>query len=506
MTAESPRALDGTEGAQDAPFWSPDSEMIGFGTDTDLKVTSVAGGRTLIICRLPGSFWRGGSWGPSGDTIAFSAGAGFSALYKVSSRGGEPEPVLDLGSGYVSYPSFLPLQSSPQKLLFSAGGIELGLLDLGTGETEILSEGREPIYSTSGHILFTRTGSQSLWALPFSLNQLKTTGEAFLVAQGVSGASVADDGTLVVTDPSDVRPKRLVVVNRDGTALGNVGEPQDVIRWVDLSPDESQVAVEGREAGEVDIWLHDMNQALKHRLTIRQGFESFPVWSSTGEDVAFTVRQGLSYDIFTLAKTGDGEPQELIATEKRELPEDWSPDGKHLLYVVREPETGRDLWRLTWAEDGSKESHPYIQTPHNERGAKFSPDGRYVAYTGDDSGINNVYVQSFPKAGQPKQVSVNGGVQPRWSEDGRELFYVQGGKLMATPVSVDPTFSIRGQSKPLFNILDELGGMLAPVYDVTSDGRFVTVDYVKGEGELPKATIHVTENWYEEFRHRETGP
>jgi Tol biopolymer transport system component len=194
---------------------------------------------------------------------------------------------------------------------------------------------------------------------------------------------------------------------------------------------------------------------------------------------------------------GTGEAIALLAAPRDEFVTDWSRDGKYLFYVVEGPKTGEDIWYLESKEDGSGwEPNPFLQMPSNQTAAKLSPDGRYVVYVSEESGQREIYVQSFPEGGRKITVSSNGGVQPRWSRDGKELFYVEGSSLMAVAVSTVPSFSL-GPAKRLFEH-PSFTAAPVPQYDVSADGeRFVVAEPV-GE-----TSIRIVQNWFAEFKDRE---
>ena len=191
----------------------------------------------------------------------------------------------------------------------------------------------------------------------------------------------------------------------------------------------------------------------------------------------------------------------LVATPRDELASDWSRDGKYLHYTLVDPRTGSDLWYLKRNEDGSGwEPHPFLQTPFDQVAAKFSPDGEYVAFMSNESGRHEVYVRPFPGDGRGLTVSGTGGKHPRWSRDGKELFYVQNSTLLAVSVSRDPGFSVSSATR-LFEHPSLTTGSGLPRYDVSSDGRrFIVVKPVVAASE---PSIRVVPNWYEEFRARE---
>ena len=502
---EQPRELEGTEGSWH-PFWSPDSRFIGFAVGGELKKIPVQGGAAITLCDLPSPNFAGGSWSPDGATIVFASPTGSFVLQEVSARGGAPkllfEPVKSEKGPSNHSPHFLPAEAAARAILFDMGSRldrEIAVKNLETGEVEVLGEGARPIYSPSGHILYqTASYTGGLWALPFSLKTLKPTGEAFPIAENVGDATVANDGTLVYVDNLK-GAWQLVWRDREGRKLGAIGQPQDVILYPALSPDGGRVAVEGEEGSGPDIWVHEVDRTLKQRLTADPGPDRFPVWSPSGENFAFQSSRAGTGDIFTLATDGGGEPQTLVSTDLHERPQDWSHDGNYLLYEVLHSETGHDLWYLKRKADGGGfDSFPFLQTPFRESRAKLSADGRVVAYCSDQSGQDEVHVREFPEGGGRKQVSENGGCDPRWRRDGKELFYFQGNALMAVEVNTAPSFSL-GRATHLF----EAPGLSGTGYDVSADGRrFVLVETLESE-QAQKPTIHIVENWFEEFRQRQ---
>ena len=505
---EQPRELAGTEDARDKGlFWSPDGQFIGFAAGNELKKVSVQGGPAITLCQLPGRNWEGGAWSPGGDSIVFSSGSP-PVLHEVPARGGEAqllfEPETSERGSSNHQPYFLPSESGARRIVYEVGSYsdrEIVVKNLETGAREVLEEGAFPVYSSSGHILYqTAAFSPGLWALPFSLETLKPTGEAFPIAENAGDPSVAEDGTLVYVDFSGGGRRQLVWRDREGKKLEVIGQPQDVTLYPALSPDGSHVAVRGIEDNNDDVWVHEVGRSLKRRLTFDAAVDGRPIWSPSGKEITFwSARQG-NGDIYMRPADGTGEPALLVGAPLRERPSDWSPDGKYLLYDIHNEENTWDLWYLKRKEDGSGfEPVPFLQTSFSERAAKFSPDGRFVAYVSDESGRNEVYVRPFPGAEGKWQVSGNGGIQPRWSKDGKELFYVERDTLMTVAVATTPSFT-SGAATRLFQDAHLIGTV--PRYDVSADGhRFVLTEPAAIAEEKPPS-IHIVENWYEEFKDR----
>ena len=503
LDRDAPREIEGTEGVRVWVFWSPGSDFIGFTTTQDVKKVPVEGGPVAVLCQLPPEDPSGGAWSPDGDSIIFGSFA--AGLYEVPARGGSPKPLFEpeeaAKTGEFAHPHFLPLAKGPRMLLFRVNRPEprIVLRNLDTGNEQVLAEGSRPFYSPSGHIVYqTSDGGGGLWALPFSIDSLKSTGEPFPIARNAQFASIAATGTLTYFDPPEGGQVQLVWRNRQGEKLGVLGQPQKGMWHVALSPDGRRVAVVGVQGGNFDIWLHDTARPIKTRLTTDPGPEFAPIWSPSGDQVAFNT-EGIS----RISADGSGEATQLLATPAREAATDWSPDGKYILYLRWSGEAnsgGRELWYLRRKEDGSGyEEVPFLQTPFKVQDAQFSPDGGFVAYLSDESGTKELYVTPFPSGDVKWSISTNGARQPLWNPDGKELFYVEGRTLVAVAVKTRPNFSV-GLATRLFQS-DYFRPSDSHTYDVSADGqRFVIPDSVEG-AEPP--TIRVVQNWYEEFRDRE---
>ena len=510
-----PRAIDGTEGAGN-PFWSPDSAFIGFAAAGELKKVSVQGGLAIRVCQLPGPIFAGGTWGPDGELIVFSSGPP-TVLYEVPSRGGTPNllisPEESGGSpggptGSIVRPHFVPSETGARVLVFAFGSTSehaLMIQNLETGQKELLGPGTLPFYSSSAHIVYQSAPlTYDLWALPFSLDTLKATGEAFPISENSRSPTVAADGTLVYLNSFGSGQQQSVWLDRGGEKTGEIGEAQEGIGSPALSQDGRQVAVTATEGSNQDVWVYDIDRGVRTRLSIHPEGEWRPVWSPTGKQVAFSSDRAGNWDIFLRQADGSGEEKVLAATPSTELLSDWSRDGKYLLYHLDDPETGPDLWYLESNEDGSGwEPHPFLQSSSSrELVPRFSPDGRYVAYVSNESGQQEVYVQPFPEGGRKVTVSSNGGRKARWSRDGKELFYVEGETLVAVSVLTSPTFSI-GSATRLFEHPGLREGFNYAPYDVSVDGQRFILAEPAGEGaEAPEPSIRVVMNWFAEFRER----
>jgi hypothetical protein len=502
--------MEGTEEAI-GPFWSPGSDFIGFAAGGVLKKQSVQGGPAIQLCQLPCMRFFGGAWSPDGELIVFGCN---DVIYGVPGRGGTASPLIlpddaqasELRrSWFATAPAFfLPSEAGARVLVYVSrigdGAHTMIARDLETGRRELLGPGVNPFYSPSGHIVYQADRfANGLWALPFSLDTLRATGEAFPIAPNGRNATVASDGTLAYLDTSATQ-ERWVWLDRRGEKTGEIGQVQERrdIPGLDLSPDGQFVAFTATQGSNRDLWIRHIGRGVRTRLTSDPERDCLPVWSPTGEQLAFSSFRSGNFDIFLRQADGSGKAMALVATPRDEFVADWSQDGKYLFYVVADPETGEDIWYLERTEDGSGwKPHPFLQAQSRETGPTLSPDGRHLAYLSDESGRLEVYVQPFPEGGRKATVSSAGGIQLRWRRDGKELLYVdRSGALVAVPVSTSPSFSL-GTAKRLFEPPGINGYFkIPPQYDISADGqRFLVAEPVGGsvDPHRPKLVRRVQE-------------
>jgi Tol biopolymer transport system component len=295
---------------------------------------------------------------------------------------------------------------------------------------------------------------------------------------------------------------QLAWFDRSGKELGRIGEPGGYLS-PKLSPAANQLAVyRATDVGiSGDIWVFDLARNTQTRLTFDAADDSGPLWSPDGSRIAFTSNRNNSYGLYQKNSNGIGEEELLLKTGNSVVPEDWALDGRALVYMGTEG-GNRDLFVLPLTGDPrqagteGRKPAPFLKTQFRERHAQFSPDGRWMAYASIESGIYEVYVQSFPAGSGKWQVSTSGGVQPRWRRDGKELFYLApDGKLMAVPIMAGATFE-RGTPAPLFQTrvygLATAAGY-SQQYDVTSDGQRFLIN--EDLSEVTAAPITVVLNW-----------
>ena len=372
------------------------------------------------------------------------------------------------------------------------------LRDLESGEETSLVRGGLAVYSPTGHILYQRSrAANGVWALPFSAKTLRPLGEPFSVAENGRFPSVSEDGTLVYIDSPQPGGWQLVWRDREGRKLATAGRPQELISLPALSPDGRRVAVVGLENGNQDVWIHDLDRPNKTRLTFDADADVRPTWAPGGDRVAFSSQRQGDWDIFTKRADASGGVTPLVADSLVGQITDWSAD----IVLIRkdDPQMGPDLWFLQQG-GGGFEAKPFLRTPFAERAAKASPDGRFVAYVSDESGRNEVYVEEFPARGSKAQASANGGAQPRWSRDGKELYYVEDGTLIAVGVTTSPNLSLGAPLRLFASVGLRSVPSHLPNYDVSADRqRFILPERL--ESEVP-TVIRVVQNWFAEYQDR----
>ena len=346
--------IDGTEGATH-PFWSPDSLFVGFGQGRQLKKIAVDAEVSVSICEMPGHNVYFGSWSRDGQSIVFSGGT--SEIYEVPAVGGNPERLISPNpsegqpendsvdvSALVFSPHFLPTKDGARVLVFAFGygftNNRLMLQNLDTGQRTSLRPGDAPGYSASGHILYVAEGD--VWALPFSLDSLQATGEAFPVARNGNHPSIANDGTLVYLDTSSLGQERLVWVNRRKERTSDIEQLYSGIFYPALSPDGQSVAFEGVENSNADIWIHDTARTTRTKVSSHPAVDVLPVWSPSGSEIAFSSYRSGNVDIFLRRSDGSGGAKVLAETSQIERVSDWSQDGRYILYSLNNAENKSD--------------------------------------------------------------------------------------------------------------------------------------------------------------------
>ena len=492
--------LPGTEQAF-APFFSPDGQWIGFFAQGKLKKVSVASGTTQVVADAPNGV--GGTWHADG-TIYFAA-INNAGLSKVPAAGGAAVAVttLDAASGEVSHrwPQLLPGGTA---LMFNAwrgpGQDEksVDIVELATGRRIVVAQGGEtPQYSPSGHIVYAR--NDDLFAIRFDLQGLRAIGEPVRLEESVSTGgegtnfSVSANGDLAYVSGSPLRYERqLSWVARDGRVEPLPAPPRAYSNAV-LSPDGRRAAV-NVEAGTLEIATYDFARGALTTVAT-PGSSQAPRWTADGARITYRGTRAGSRTLWW--KTIDtGAPEEQLLTGPHlQTPGMWSADGQWLVYTESHPATASDLWTLPRGANATP--RVLVNTPFFESHPRLSPDGRWLAYVSDEPGRIEVFVQPFPEAGPRVQISSDGGIEPVWSRDGRELFYLSGSRMMAVAVEAGSAFKA-GTPRALFDGRFTVSPNGVAGYDVAADGRFLMVQPLHADP--PTNQIQVVLNWSEALR------
>jgi eukaryotic-like serine/threonine-protein kinase len=499
------RPIPGTEEAVN-PSFSPDGQWVGFFAGGKLKKVSVSGGAAITLGDAVEP--RGVSWGSQG-MIAFGPTTG-GALTQVSEAGGAPQPLTHLEKGENSHrwPEFLP---GGKAVLFATGGTaniwnnaQVAVQSVGSGERRTLIQaGTYPRYSVSGHLVYAQLGT--LMAVPFDPQRLTATGAAVPVLESVLQSitngdaqySISDTGSLVYL-PGGVQSaqSRLVWVSRNG-AEQPVAAPAHAYQTPRLSPDGRRVAMIIQEQ-EAQIWLYDLSRDTLTRSTFEGINNVVPAWTPDGKRIAFASTKEGAQNLFWQLADGAGGLERLTTSEYTQVPMSWSPNGQFLAFLEVNPTTGYDIWVLGM---GDHKAQPFLRTPFNESVPRFSPDGRWLAYISNESGRYEIYVQPYPGPGGKWQISTEGGTEPTWNPNGRELFYRSGGKMMAVDISTQSGFSA-GKPRMLFEGQYLPTPFTNPNYDVSSDGqRFLMLKPVE-QAQAGPTQINVVLNWFEELKQK----
>ncbi|MGA8222939.1 MAG: protein kinase [Candidatus Acidiferrales bacterium] len=505
--------LDGAGNAA-APFFSPDSQWIGFFGDGKLKKVSVRGGAPITLCDVTG--YRGGDWGEDG-TIIFP-NQFTSALYRIAAAGGTPAPATHLDAARTEithrWPQFLPgdkavlFTASSDNNFFGHSSVEAAPLD--TGVPKVLVEnayfGR---YLAGGYLAYVSQGT--VFVAPFDAQALKLTGTAIPVLQGVDsditngGAqlSFSKNGTAVYLSGGGISHNlNVALVDRKGNASVLLTNEADAAS-VRFSPDGKRLAF---QKGTGSIWIYDLVRGISSTLTMGTAGAMYPTWTPNGERVAYShphsTPKGSGQAIFWKRADGNGE-EELLTPEGllNAYPSSWSPDGRVLVLDHLAEKDGKccELWTLTVDANGKvEETKPVPGVGHGSAGS-FSPDGRWLAYSSDESGFPQIYVVPFPGPGGKWQISTDGGIEPHWSMTGHELFYAQGATLITVPYSVEKNSFQPGKPQVLFADRME---MRVPFksYDVAPDGQHFVIFQFPGGKMTAASQPTVVLNWLEQVR------
>ncbi len=441
-------------GAIICPFWSADSRTIAYFDQKSGKLMRVpaAGGSPTSVCDAVNG--RGGSWNRDG-TILFAPAAN-GPLMRVASGGGDPVAVTTLDStrheSAHRFPCFLP---DGEHFLFTVlpGGpagwdTYVGSLRSRTVK-RLLTAQSAAVYAEPGYLLFERDAR--VMAQRFDTGRLELRGAPVAIADApepsdidaepVASASRNGRLTILRSVPADTR---LEMLDHTGTTSARFELPPGPWSVSSVAPDGRRAAV----LNGTDIWVVDLVRSVPMRFATSSSSTPTTVWSPDGNQVAFTSKHDGREEIHIAGLDGRADPVPTTDDAFKYV-NDWSRDGRYIVFGVLSAESGWDLWILPL--EGDRKPVPYLRGSAWELGGKISPDGRWLAYSSNETGQNEIYVQSFPQPGRKVRVSLDGGAFPSWALGGRQLDYVSGGERIAVPVTEGDEFQ-PGTPRKLYTV------------------------------------------------------
>jgi len=477
--------LPGTEGAI-FPFWSPDSNALGFFAENKLKTIELSNSSAQVLADAP--FGRGGAWGVGGE-ILYSPNTQV-PLMRVNVEGGNPVQATKLDAALHTshrWPFFLPdgkhflyVAINHDSAKSANNAVYFASLD-GRVNRQLFRTESNVIYA-GGFILFAR-GDQ-LMAQRFDPNSGVLSEASASVVKGIANdvstwhmdASASPNGLLVFSSGGSA-DWQLIWSDRTGKLIGTVADKLTNLFTARLSPQGDRIALQIDNA-QSDIWVQDIARGVRTRLTFGPVANQAPLWSPDGKWITYNSDRNGRSGLYRKHSDGSGD-EEVLLEENAEglIPDDWSRDGKSLLYSRS---VGMDWEIRALPLEGDRKSYvvvPHAVTTITSR-PHISPNGRWIAYPSAPSGASEVYVAAFGGGEGKWQVSATGGEQPQWSRDGKELFYVDPTfNVYAVPVTEAGSALQFGTPK----VIVPSANWSAPsvFFDLTPDGKKILLDRVE---------------------------
>jgi Tol biopolymer transport system component len=473
------RPIAGTEGAS-ALFWSPDGRLIGFFAGGKLKRVDLSGGAAVPICDAPGGGGMG-TWGRGGDILFSSIQS--TAIYRVSSSGGEPAEVVRVdpsrGEGRLAWPWFLPDGERFLYLLRLRGNAgTLMLAEPGKPPRALMAMLSAVQYADPGYLVFSREGT--LLGQRFDWKTGRLSGEPFAISEHVryflsttsAAFALSRSGTLAYQAQDDVH--RLVWIDRTGREVGTVGPPGGYMSF-SIAPDGRRVFFDRARPGigTPDIWSIDLERGMETRITSEVGAELAPLGLRDGRGLIYSANRGMPPQLY-LRDLATGTEKPLFPKPGFfQQAQDISPDGRTLAWVERSERGTFGAWRASLSDTGKPV--PLLESPFHIAQLRFSPDGRFVALISAESGRDEAYVMPYPGPGEKTRVSLEGASLLRWSRDGRELFYLSADRrLISVPIRTTSSLQL-GPPTELFSVKEKdwqtAFGNEDGCFDVSPDGK-----------------------------------
>ena len=422
-------------------------------------------------------------------------------ILEVSANGGSLKEIVPAADDLVDYHALQFLPDGVTLLGLSHRGDGLRRIEWihGTESKTVLEVEHDSFsgfagYSPTGHLVVEREVESGVWAVPFSVGKLETTGEPFVVAPGAGRPSLAGNGSLIYLTNVDQRPSRLVRVSPDGTVLGAVGATGESLAGPRFSPDGTTLAYSEEENQNENVWLLDVATGAARRLILGDPgtWDEPAAWSPDGRQLLI-LRRMREWDsprnglwLADIATSAVHQVKEMGASGS------FLPDGRTLVIGQFSTRNEDDLALLDLDGDGTPE--PLIHSPHWTGSPAVSPDGRLLAYCSDESGAREIWLTGLPDAAGRRQVSVAGGFHPVWSRDGRTLYFAGTDAIQAVAVGGGDPLSV-GSPEDLFN----RSKARLTEFDVLPDGSgFVMVQNLPPENQ----DLVYVQNWFSEFAGR----
>jgi serine/threonine-protein kinase len=500
--------LPGTEGAR-GPFFSPDGQWIGFWAAGRLKKVAVVGGSPVVLCDATDLL--GASWGDDGTIIAVLNSTG--ALWHVPAAGGTPTQVASASTtrGAHGWPQLLPGGTHVLYTNLTAPGADRGSIEvvsLHDGTRRVLARGGTyGRYLPPGYLTYVNQGT--LYAAPFDVKRLTLGAAAVPVLDdvaysptfGYAHMDVSETGTLVYRRAAGTGRTIAVWLDSAGTTEPLVQTPGRY-SWPHLSPDGRRLALAVVDGGITAISFYDASRGRSTRVS-GPPQHSASLWSPDGRFVVMSGGTGMSW-----MPADGGTPLPLVRSGAIQVPWTFTPNGDRLAYHEMNPATGMDLWTIPIRSDErglhAAVPEPLVRTRSFEVYPSFSPDGRWVAYGSNESGTWEVYVRPFGRGGARVQVSNGGGRVPRWSPNGRDLFYATDDQRIMVARYSAKGASLEVSRPRLWSRVDLADTGVLPNYDLAPDGRIVAL--VPATPGVKQTQNHVTImlNFFDELRRRTT--
>jgi serine/threonine protein kinase len=510
LDSTAPRRLEDGDGAY-LPFWSPDSERIGFFAAGKLKTIAASGGRAQVLADGGGA--RGASWGSRGEIVYAPGPDG--PVYRVSANGGAPAQTTSLnaarGERAHRFPSFLP---DGEHFLYAALPAKNGRFDIfaasikGGAPVLVASMESAPAYAEPGYLLYARQGV--LVAQPFDANALRVTGDPIAL----------DDEPGMILEPTVgyVGDRAVSVSGTGALAYFSSGSPNTVAQWYDglgrrsgilalppghyggvrISPDGARAAlVRSLSTSESDLWLVDLVRGSVSPLSRGPGSNSAPIWSPDGSRVVFASdRDGVSN--LYVKSVGDATHEQPLYRSGAlfKFPSDWSRDGKSIVLTQIDPGSGWNVYLLP--ADGAGAPAPLVNGPAREIGGPLSPDGRWLAFVSDEAGRYQLYVQSFPQPGHRIPVSQDSALESWWTPDGKHLLFVDDSRRSL--MRVDVTTGVQLSVGPPVRVAELPEGIVA--IDATPDRQRFLVLMPDRAG---TGSMTIVQHWREALDRKRSG-